>query len=107
MVILNKSRNLFFYQLRRSTEHANENLERTIDPKNYSNGIAPQLLEGYEIVYYIEINNSFGSVTQFYWLHDGHYCFMKISQELLNEIQKNDPDALKGPLFQLQRVELE
>jgi len=45
-------------------------------------------------------------VTQFYWVHDGYYCFMKISQELLDEIREKDPDTLKGPLFELRKVEL-
>ena len=63
----------------------------------------------YDGVYYKELYgemNAGNPVVQFYWEHDGYFCFMKISKALMDEIRANDPDALKGALFELQRVEL-
>jgi len=105
----------FLLAVSRSTEYAEYELSRTINPNNYSTGIAPQPVEGVEGVYYKEIDNTISlggevavgsKVTQFYWVHDGYYCFMKISQSLLNEIREKDPEALKGKLFELQKIEL-
>ncbi|MCL2677448.1 MAG: hypothetical protein FWE85_00160 [Clostridiales bacterium] len=58
-------------------------------------------------IYYQEFNSFSGSRTLFYWVQDGDTFSLNISTELLNEIKKNDPGALEGPLFELQRVDLE
>ena len=84
-----------------------ESLAHIINPNSYSNGIAPQpLIEGiyYEDLY--EGSNAKNPVTQFFWEHDGYFVFMKLSKALMDEIREKDPEALKGPLFELKKVEL-
>ena len=84
-------------------------LERVINPKAYADDSAPKLLEGTDGIYYKEcygwLNDDF-PVAEFYWVHEDHYYRMRISKDLMDEIHKNDPAALKGPLFELQKVEL-
>ena len=66
--------------------------------------------EGVEGIYYKDVYNPRDggklSLTQFFWIHDG-YCFvMQVYPDVMDEIKKNDPEALKGPLFELQKIEL-
>ena len=101
-------RSVFTFWISRN-ESGKESLAKIIDPKSYRDGIAPELLEGTEGVYCEELygeNNADNPVAQFHWVYDGYYCFMKLSKALMDEIKKNDPEALKGPLFELQKVEL-
>ena len=102
-----KPRDDFMISVSRENSRAKERLAKTIDPNNYGNGVAPQLLiEGiyYEDLY--EGSNAKNPVTQFFWLHEGNFVFMKLSKALMDEIREKDPEALKGPLFELRKVEL-
>ena len=90
-------------------ESGEESLAKMIDPKSYRDGIAPELLEGTGGVYCEELygeRNADNPVAQFHWVHDGYYCFMIIQKELMDEIKAKAPEALKGPLFELKKVEL-
>jgi len=89
--------------------YGDSSLAHRTNPASYSNGVAPTLLEGAEGIYYEDLYGEMNAaypVTQFHWEYDGYYCFMVISKVLMDEIKKNDPEALKGPLFELQKVEL-
>jgi hypothetical protein len=96
----------FLLNMSRSRAYAEEGLAYFLDPASYSNGSAPQPLEE---VYYKDLYddpNAKNPVTQFHFLHDGYLCFMKISNELLDQIKEKDPEALKGKLFELKRINL-
>ena len=77
-------------------------LATTIDPSSWLNGQAPieWVVEG---VYYKESS----SVTSFWWVYKGYAVSMKISKELMDQIREKDPEALKGALFELRKVEVE
>jgi len=86
-----------------------ELLEHMINPPiPYAS--SPISLKEVEGVYYTDLS-LFQSPphdgTQFYWLHEGHLIFMRIDKALMDKIRANDPGALEGPLFELQKVELE
>ena len=66
--------------------------------------------EGVEGVYYKDVYNPGDkgelSFTEFAWVYDG-YCFMmEVYPKVMNQIKKDNPEALKGPLFELKKVEL-
>lgn len=67
--------------------------------------LKPWTVEG---VYYEEYTNfpEEGPTRQFYWLHDGEVFRLTIFAKWMDEIQEKDPDALKGSLFELRKVEL-
>lgn len=87
-------------------EGGKERFENRINPSiPYDN--SPKPFEDVEGVYYREGSGLDGSRgTSFYWVYERHYCFMQIDQKLLDEIRTNNPEVLKGALFQLQKVEL-
>ena len=62
--------------------------------------------EGVEGVYCKEVSNNLGEWTCFYFLSDGECFFMPITKALMDEIKAKAPEALKGPLFELKKVEL-
>ena len=90
--------------------YGNEYLAAAINPSNYANGNAPKPF-GVEDIYYKEVVNIYGDMvidatTNFHFVHDGYYIFVRIDQKLMDEIREKDPDALKGPLFGLRKIEL-
>jgi len=90
--------------------NGDESLANEIDPKNYGNGIAPQLLESVKGVYWEDLSLFQApphDVTQFHWVHEGHYILLSVSKALMDFIYENDPGALEGPLFELRKVVLE
>ena len=62
--------------------------------------------EGVEGVYCKEVSSSLGEQIQFYFMYDGECFFMPITPALMDEIKAKAPEALKGPLFELKKVEL-
>ena len=98
-------RSAFTFWISRN-ESGKESLAKIIDPQSYAGGEPPKLLEGTDGIYYTEPTSSASGSTYFYFVHDNYYVMMRIAPELMDEIKKNDPEALKGPLFELQRVEL-
>ena len=82
-----------------------EELELRINPRIPYEG-SPKLFEEVEGVYHTEPVYSASGSTYFYFICDNYYVMMRIAPELMDEINKNDPEALKGPLFELQKVEL-
>ena len=61
---------------------------------------------GEEGVYYEDSKYSASGSTYFYFVYDKTWFMMRVYAELMDDIKKNDPEALKGPLFELQKVEL-
>jgi len=85
-------------------ESGKERLARTIDPPiPYEGSPKPWTVEG---VYYTEPIYSASLSTYFYWVQDNNFCTLTISADLMKQIEEKDPEALKGPLFELQKVEL-
>jgi len=66
-----------------------------------------QPFEDCEGVYYYDAYNGEHYSTHFYWVYDS-YCFeMLVCSAIMDEIKESDPEALKGALFELEKVELE
>jgi len=60
-----------------------------------------QPYENCEGVYYAK-----NYATYFFWLHEGHAFMLSVLPEFMEYLKANDSDALKGPLFELEKVEL-
>ena len=80
----------------------------TINPSRPRDNMPkPWIIEGVYYVEYVEPINPAGALkTVFYFVKDNHFCSLKISTHLLKQIEEKDPEALKGPLFELRKVEL-
>jgi len=67
-----------------------------------------ELCEG---IYYKDVynpgDNGALSFTKFCWVHDGYSFMMQVWPEVMEQILENDPNALKGALFELEKVMLE
>ena len=85
-------------------ENGEESLEYYINPPiPYEGSPKPWTVEG---IYYTEPIYSGSFSTYFYWVQDNCFCMLRISENLMDEIREKDPEALKGPLFELKKVEL-
>ena len=101
-----QKQNVFDFWMSRDKEAGEKLLAGTINPDNYLNGDAPKPLEGVEGVYYEKFLYEGEWMMQFHWLNDGYKCSLAILPDLLKEIEEKDPEALKGKLFELQKIEL-
>jgi len=69
--------------------------------------LQPSKTEG---VFYNYIDNSIFEIknfVQFHWVYDDYLFFMSISEELFDLIEENDPEALSGSLFEVEKIVLE
>ncbi|MBQ9992488.1 MAG: hypothetical protein IJP33_03555 [Firmicutes bacterium] len=73
-----------------------------------SSGIPLETCEG---IYYTDVYNPSDngelSLTQFCWVHDGYSFMMQVWPEVMEQILENDPNALKGAPFELEKVILD
>ena len=69
-------------------------------------GLQPWEADG---IYYLDVGN--GSETlknfkQFFWVKDGCLFFMELTTEAITQIEQNDPEALYGSLFELEKINI-